>query len=170
MKQVLAFLFFSVFIFPLYAQSTDSNTHILMPLRVGDHAPDIVLPDVSGHIQKLSSFKGHVTFVYFWSSGCGFCLKENKDLAYSYKKFHEEGFEMLGISLDKNASSWAAALHRSELRYPEVIDTAGMASKSVADYGVTSLPFNFLIDQYGDILMVNVPSDELYSILAIIFE
>ena len=170
MRPILILIFFVAVILPLSAQETEWNIPTLRPLREGDKAPDICLPDVSGHMQKLSSFKGHVTFVYFLSSSCGFCLKENKDLAYCYRKFHEEGFEMYAVSLDKDKSGWTKAIRRSELRYPEVIDTAGSASRSVADYGVTSLPFNFLIDQYGYIQMVNVPSDELYAILAIIFE
>jgi peroxiredoxin len=143
---------------------------MLKPLKAGDHAPDIALPDAKGQIRRLSSFKGHFTLVYFWSSGCSFCLKEDKGLAYSYKEYHNKGFETYAISLDDNVKSWKAALNRNEMRYTQVIDTVGMSSHSVADYGVTSLPFNFLIDQYGDIMMVNVPVEQLFSILWVIYE
>jgi peroxiredoxin len=163
MRQFLLFIPFSVFVIQLTAQD-------MKPLKVGDHAIEIALPDASGQIHKLSSYKGHVTLVYFWSSGCGFCLKEDKGLAYSYQEFHKKGFEMYGVSLDENTKSWTKALNRKELRYPQVIDTAGMSARSVADYGVTSLPFNFLIDQYGDIMMVNVPVEQLFSILWVIYE
>ena len=153
-----------------FAVAIQLNAQDMKPLKPGDHAPDIALPDASGTIRKLSSFRGHFTLVYFWSSGCSFCLKEDKGLAYSYKEYHKQGFETYAVSLDNDVKSWRKALNRNEQRYTQVIDTAGMSARSVADYGVTSLPFNFLIDQYGDIMMVNVPVEQLFSILWVIYE
>ena len=167
MRQILIFIFFSSLALHLSAQD---SSPMQKPLKVGDHAPDIALPDARGQIRKLSSFRGHFTLVYFWSSGCPFCLKEDKGLAYSYKEYHNKGFETYAVSLDDNVKSWRAALNRNEMRYTQVIDTAVMSSRVVADYGVTSLPFNFLIDQYGDIMMVNVPVEQLFSILWVIYE
>jgi peroxiredoxin len=148
---------------PLAAQYT-------VPLRAEETAPVIALPDIHGHIRTLASTMGHVTLVYFWTPGCSYCVKENRDLAYCYRKFHKQGFEMYAVCLDQSMTAWRSDISRSELRYTQVIDTTGAAGHTAMAYRVTSLPFNYLIDQYGHILEVNIPSGDLYSILDIIYE
>jgi methylamine dehydrogenase accessory protein MauD len=48
--------------------------------KIGEPAPPLKLPDLSGKSIELSDFKGSETLVLFWSIDCGFCNEMLDDL------------------------------------------------------------------------------------------
>ncbi|MEQ8881346.1 MAG: redoxin domain-containing protein, partial [Cyclobacteriaceae bacterium] len=69
--------------------------HIInsLKLEIGQKAPNITLPDVQGNELSLSDFSGKYVLIDFWSSTCGPCRLENKNLLKAYEEFGERGFE-----------------------------------------------------------------------------
>lgn len=130
-------------------------------VKKGTPAPEISLQDLSGQTLSLSSFKGKVVLLDFWSSWCMPCRKNNPNLVSLYEKFKGEEFEILGVSIDKNKADWKNAIEKDGLTWKQVVDNAGWNAKSTVDYGVDAIPASFLIDQEGIIRGINLEGREL---------
>ncbi len=131
-------------------------------VAIGAIAPDIVLPDLTGnerHLHELT--EGKVVLLDFWASWCGPCLRQIPDLKAAYAKWHDKGFEIVGISVDSKDERWKAAIEKYDMNWPQLSDLKGWASDGAAEYNVTFVPFNFLLDANGRIIAKNLHSVEL---------
>lgn len=129
---------------------------------IGAAAPEIELTDRDGKIRKLSSLKGKVVLIDFWASWCGPCRKENPNVVNIYGKYHDQGFEVYSVSLDKDRDSWLAAIAKDNLVWPNhVSDLKYWKSAGAAAYGVTAIPFTVLVDRKGKIVAKKLRGDDL---------
>ena len=113
-------------------------------VKKGKAAPEISLKDISGQTVSLSSFKGKVVLIDFWASWCMPCRKNNPKLVALYEKFKGEGFEILGVSIDKDNADWKTAIEKDKLTWTQVVDNAGWNAQSTIDYGIEGIPASFL--------------------------
>jgi len=122
-------------------------------VRVGDQAPDFVLPDRTGKMVRLSDFRGRKAVVlYFYpKDDTPGCTKESCAFRDSYEEFSDAGAEVVGVSSDSAESHGKfAAKHR--LPFTLLSDQGGQVR---ARYGVPAtlglLPgrVTFVIDRDG---------------------
>lgn len=125
-------------------------------LPVGSLAPAIAEKDVNGKVRSLAEFRGKVVLIDFWASWCGPCRQENPNVVNMYKQFHNKGFEIFSVSLDKAEKAWKGAIAEDDLTWTHVSDLKFWDSKPAADYGVKSIPFTVLIDKEGKIIAKNL--------------
>jgi peroxiredoxin len=118
----------------------------------GMEAPDIVLPSPDGKQIALSSLRGKVVLIDFWASWCGPCRKEMPNVVKTYAKFKDKGFEIYGVSLDKDKESWIAAIQKDGITWPQVSDLKYWESDAARLYGVSGIPYTVLLDREGRIL------------------
>ncbi len=137
------------------------NTNLFSQMKIGGDAADLSLPDQNGKIVSLSEFKGKVVLIDFWASWCGPCRHNNPRLIKLYNKFHEQGLEIYGISLDDSKSDWKKAIRHDKLSWIQVIDDRGWEAMSAAKYGVDMIPSSFLVDRQGVIRAINEEGTEL---------
>ena len=69
---------------------------------IGSVAPEIALPTPEGDTLRLSDFRGKIVLIDFWASWCGPCRRENPHVKKLYEKYKDQGFEILGVSLDRD--------------------------------------------------------------------
>ncbi len=119
---------------------------------VGQMAPEINLPDTSGQAIGLSSLRGKVVLIDFWASWCGPCRQENPNVVNLYEKYKDKGFEIYGVSLDKEEGKWKEAIHQDGIHWVHVSDLQEWRSAAASLYAVTSIPSTFLIDRDGKII------------------
>ena len=74
--------------------------------RIGGAAPLFSQNDPEGNPISLEDLKGKVVLLDFWASWCGPCRRENPNVVKVYEKYKDKGFEILGISLDKDKGRW----------------------------------------------------------------
>jgi peroxiredoxin len=136
----------------------------------GAVAPDISLPDPDGNIQSLSSLRGKIVLLDFWAGWCGPCRRENPVLVKAYAKYHDKGFEIFQVSLDKTKESWTAAIKQDGLNWIHVSDLKFWSSPAAKLYGVESIPANFLLDKEGKIIGSNLRGEALEAELSKLFQ
>lgn len=128
---------------------------------IGTVAPEISLPDPDGKVISLSSLRGNIVLIDFWAAWCGPCRKENPNVVRLYHKFHDKGFEIFGVSLDKSKTSWVKAIQKDKLTWTHVSDLKYWKSAAAGLYGVNSIPFTVLIDKEGKIIAKNLRGQSL---------
>ena len=131
---------------------------LLFPLapQVGDTAPEIELPSLNGELAKLSSLKGNIVLLDFWASWCSPCRKENPNVVRMYNKYHEKGFDIFAVSLDKTKQAWQQAVKQDGLTWTHVSDLKYWQSAGAKRYNVHSIPQTFLIDKKGVIVAIGL--------------
>lgn len=78
-----------------------------------------------------------------------------------YGAYKADGFEIYGISLDSKRENWLKAIEKDKRIWTEVSTVEGFKTPVSMEYGITSLPTNFLIDASGKIIAVNIHGQEL---------
>jgi peroxiredoxin len=146
-----------------YVALLNKRIETLKKVAVGSPAPDFVLNDTLGHPQKLSSYFGKVLLVDFWASWCGPCRRENPNIVAAYQKFNRKGFDIVGVSLDKNKSKWIKAIVDDQLVWHQLSDLQGWNNAVAKQYGIRSIPSNLLLDKNGIIIGKNMMGDDLTS-------
>ena len=132
-----------------------------MLFMLGQDAPDIALPTPDGSIVRLSSQKGKYVLLDFWASWSASCRTENINLLDIYDEYHDRGFEIFQVSIDQSKASWERAINEDGLPWINVNDPKSWDSEAVQNYGVETIPANFLIDREGSIITKNLKRDVL---------
>ncbi len=139
-------------------------------LAIGQIAPEIALPNPDGNITKLSSLRGNYVLVDFWAKWCKPCRVENPNIVKMYNKYNDKGFEVFGVSLDRNKSDWLQAIEEDKLHWTQVSDLKYWNSDAAKLYNVTAIPFGILLDPDGKIVAKNLRGMALQKKLSEIFD
>lgn len=135
---------------------------------IGQPAIELNVTDVKGKIIALSSLKGQYVLLDFWASWCGPCRAENPNIKKAYEAYHDKGFEIYAVSLDKSKEDWEKAITKDELPWLNVSDLQP-ENEAATMYGVQGIPMNFLLDKEGKIIAKNLSGEQLADKLATLF-
>ena len=127
----------------------------------GQKALDFNSTDQFGKTVKLSEQYGKYLLLDFWAGWCPDCRRENPNLVKTYQKYHDKGFDIFGVSLDKDKTTWLNAIKNDNLNWKHVSDLAYWDSAAAKLYGVRWIPWNFLIGPDGVIIAQNLQGDAL---------
>ncbi|NTU59768.1 MAG: TlpA family protein disulfide reductase [Deltaproteobacteria bacterium] len=118
------------------------------PTKEANQAPDFTLPSVDGKSVRLSTFRGKVVLLDFWTTWCPPCRQALPHLAELQKGLGSQGFQALGMSLDEDAEILKAFLVENPIPYPVLLANDDTRA---AYGGVSAIPQVFLVDRKGKI-------------------
>lgn len=133
----------------------------LSKLSKGQKAPDFTLPTLDGKSFTLSQMKGKVKIIDFWASWCGPCRLNNPALKEMYARYHDQGLEMVSISLDNVHKRWADAVAKDGLPWVQVSSLKGWGDETARQYNVTAIPAIFILNGEGEIIGRDIRDKEL---------
>lgn len=122
---------------------------------------DFSAPNPEGKVVSLKESLGKVTIVDFWASWCGPCRKENPNVVAIYKELHSKGLNIIGVSLDKEASAWKEAIAKDGLTWTHVSNLKFWDEPIAKQYNVESIPATFILDASGKVVAQDLRGPEL---------
>jgi cytochrome c biogenesis protein CcmG/thiol:disulfide interchange protein DsbE len=107
------------------------------------------LKDADGNPVNLTDYRGKVVLVNFWATWCGPCEVEIPWFVEFEQKYKDQGFAVLGLSMDDDG--WKAvrpyiASHKINYR---VMIASEVVSQQFGD--IEALPTSFVLDRQGRI-------------------
>ena len=121
----------------------------------------IVAKDLSGQPLSLAQYRGKVVLMDFWATWCGPCVGEMPNVIAAYRKYHAQGFDVVGISLDSDHAALTSFLKQNQMPWRQVYDGKGWESAVPNQYGVRSIPFGLLVGRDGRIIAVGARGPDL---------
>ncbi len=112
----------------------------------GAAPPPINVWSMSGQNITLSNYKGHVLIMDFFATWCAPCRMSIPHLIDLNNKYHKQGLEILGLSLDEGGEKGVKTfVTEKKINYP-----VAMANEDIyVDYGLRSLPTLFVLNKKG---------------------
>jgi thiol-disulfide isomerase/thioredoxin len=111
--------------------------------------PSLTFTSVSGKEVNVADLTGKVVLIDFWATWCPPCVKAMPDLIATYKEYHDQGFEIVGISLDKDKSKLEKYVQDNGMAWQQYYDGLGWSNELAKRFGVRSIPHIVLIDKKG---------------------
>ena len=134
---------------------------------IGQQYTDLEMADPDGKMHKISELVGEGKYVLvdFWASWCGPCRAEMPNVLEAYNKFHDKGFEVVGVSFDQKKEAWVKAIGQLKMPWLQISDLKGWECAAAPIYKIDGIPDNILIDPQGKIIDRGLRGKALHTIL-----
>ena len=124
---------------------------------------------VDGTEFDLAKWRGKVVLVDFWATWCPPCRREVPTVVNAYRKLHEKGFEIVGISLDESREQLIKFTKDNGMPWPQYFDGQVWDNKVSKHFGIEGIPAMWLVDKQGRVRTTEAGADleaEVVKLLA----
>ena len=121
---------------------------------------------------KAEDYAGKTVLIDFWATWCGPCRGEIPNVKKLYAFYHEKGFEIIGISSDRDVETLKKFIENEEMPWKQMMrDKALVADDQPMGtyYGVTGIPTMILIGPDGKVITTNARGKALQDALESIY-
>ena len=133
-------------------------------LDEGEKVPNYTGINLEGDTVSLYDHfnQGKFLLVNFWAGWCSDCREHNPELRALYEEYQDFeinglGFDIVSLSLDKTEMQWKSTIEKQNLHWPHhITDLNSFQSDQVKAFGIKWIPSNYLVDEDGKVIAVNV--------------
>lgn len=135
-------------------------------LRLVGSSMELTGKTFDGEEFNLVNYQGKVVLIDFWATWCGPCVAEYPQIRSLWEKYHAQGFEVVGVSMDADRESLAKYLREKEVPWIVLNDEAdGGKHPSTEHYSIQTVPAMFLVGRDGKVITTKVEVAKLDELL-----
>ena len=120
---------------------------------------EIKFKAIDGREIDLTAMKGKVVLVDFWATWCAPCMRELPKVKAVYEKLNPKGFEIIGISFDRELGKLKQVVDREKMAWPQYFEGNGDGNKYGDEFGISGIPTMWLVDKKGVLRELNARED-----------
>jgi peroxiredoxin len=122
-------------------------------------------PTLGGEEFDLRRLRGKVVLLDFWATWCRPCRAELPNVRDVYRRYHGDGLEVVGVSLDTSRDELAQFVEQQDVPWPQVFfdkdGSRGFDNPLARACGVEAIPCTLLIDPQGRVAQVGLRGQDL---------
>jgi len=120
---------------------------------------DLTFTATDGSTVDLASLRGKVVLLDFWATWCPPCRGEVPNVVAAFNKYHAQGFEVVGVSLDEDRDALNQFTAANGMTWPQFFDGQGWDNSLAQRFSVRSIPQMWLLDRQGRVVTKNGRDD-----------
>lgn len=133
------------------AESYERNADLLDEL-IDKPAPDFSAIDLNGDSIALQDYRGKVVLLNFWAMWYGPSLLEIPHLKKVYDTHKDEGFDIIGISLDYDERKLQDYITENNIPWRQILDNVAGKNSIARQFAIRGIPAIYLIDREGRLI------------------
>ena len=155
---------------PKFQPNAERFLAIARRMRLPGHFLSLEGKTLAGADFDWAPYRGKVVLVDFWATWCGPCIAELPNVKENYKKYHDKGFDVVAISLDRSREPLDKFIEKEELPWTQLYDEdvqkgKGWNNPMAQHYGINAIPAAILVDKDGKVVSMRARGEELSTLL-----
>jgi thiol-disulfide isomerase/thioredoxin len=149
---------------PQVKEMAKSFAGMLRRLSLPGNEMEITGTNLDGTPFDQKTLAGKVVLVDFWATWCGPCVAEIPNVLEQYEKYHDQGFEVVGISLDEDREVLEKFVAEQKIPWPILYEKPqgeGWRHPLSTFYGISGIPTVILIGRDGNVITLNARGEKL---------
>jgi thiol-disulfide isomerase/thioredoxin len=126
-------------------------------------------PILGGGQLNVKDWQGKIVLVDYWATWCPPCVAEMPRVKKAYDRFHKDGFEIVGVSLDEDSERLAEFVKKHGMAWPQIIfensSDRGWNSPLARKYDIHGIPAMFLLDKEGRVISTSIRDENPLAML-----
>lgn len=131
---------------------------------------DVAFTALDGRKVNVAEMKGHVVLLDFWATWCGPCMREMPRVKATFEKYHARGFEIVGISFDRDRQALQSVVQESGIPWPHYFEEGQGKNLFGLKFGIRHYPSMWLVDKKGIVRFISAGRDMEKKIAALLAE
>ena len=131
------------------ADAQQQLTTMQLQKKLAKEPLDLKFKAVDGAEIDLAKLRGKVVLLDFWAVWCGPCRMEIPNVVATYNQLHKDGFEIVGISLDRDKEQLLKFTKTAGMTWPQYFDGKMWSNDISSRFGINAIPAMWLLDKKG---------------------
>jgi peroxiredoxin len=148
------------------AGAFDVEADLALEPIVGNPPPELDVEDIDGELVSLEDYADRVLLIDFWATWCSPCLSELPNVKDTYEQYHDQGFDIVGVSLDSSVATLRTFLEENEITWRQICDEQSWSGTLVERYRVDGIPTMILVGRDGLIKSLYARGSRLGELVA----